>query len=231
MARRTLAGDIGDYLAQAQTQRGWALSAQDGIISTAGILLGFVGAGASEATILVAGKAAIVAGMLTAGGAKWAETAAQREVERQAIAEAREDLRLDRATERRDLIAYYVAKGLDTELAEEVADELMRRSPLKASLEAMHGIARLTSSADVVLAGVGSALAYAVGASIPLAIAWYVPLRIELGLILFAVLVSLILISVAAARAGGMDVRRTMLRTLVVATVTIGVSFAAGGGG
>jgi hypothetical protein len=81
MARRTVWSDLRDYLGDSDSRRGWALCAQDGIISTAGILLGFVGAGADEETLLVAGQAAIVAGMLTAGGAKWSETATRRAVE------------------------------------------------------------------------------------------------------------------------------------------------------
>lgn len=229
MGRRTLSGEIGDYLTDAQTRRTWALEAQDGIISTAGILLGFSGAGASEATLAVAGTAAIVAGMLTAGGAKWSETAAEREAELSALAEARAALETQPAAERAELIAHYEAKGLDPVLAAEVADALMRRSPLKAALESEHGIVRMTSRAAVAISGFGSALAYGLGAAIPFAIAYFVPMSIELGLILFAVLVSLALISVVGARAGRMDVGRTMIRTLLVASVTITVSYVVGG--
>ena len=89
MGKPTLAAEIGDYLGESETWRMWSLAAQDGIISTAGILLGFAGAGADAATLLVAGQSAIVAGMLTAGGAQWSERAAEREAERNAIAEER----------------------------------------------------------------------------------------------------------------------------------------------
>jgi VIT1/CCC1 family predicted Fe2+/Mn2+ transporter len=227
--RRTVRGDLGEYLQDAEARRGWALAAQDGIISTAGILLGFVAAGADEDVLLVAGKAAIVAGMLTAGGAKWSETAAAREAERQAIAEERAAHRADGAgeaeAERAALVAQYVEKGLPDGLAAEVADELLVRSRLKAALEREHGFVRLTSAADVVISGVGAAIGYGCGAAVPLLIAWFVPLRIELMLVLFSVLVSLVVISAVGARAGGMNVARTVLRTLVVAGVTIGVSW------
>lgn len=232
MARRTVWRDLQDYLADSDSRRGWALCAQDGIISTAGILLGFVGAGADEATLLVAGQSAIVAGMLTAGGAKWSETATRRAVELQAIADERASQRTEGASEaaaeRAGLIAYYVKKGLAPELAAEVADELLVRSPLKAALEAEHGIVRLTSVAEELITGTGAALAYGFGAAVPLLIAWYVPLRIELMLVLFSVVVSLVMVSVAGARAGGMDVRRTILRTLIVAALTIGISYTVG---
>lgn len=228
MGRRTLGGEIGDYLAEPETRRTWALEAQDGIISTAGILLGFTGAGASEATLAVAGTAAIVAGMLTAGGAKWSEMAAEREAELSAIAEARRELEAQPEVERAELVAHYEEKGLAAGLAAEVADALMRRSPLKAALESEHGIVRLTSGAAVVISGLGSALAFGLGAAIPFAIAYYLPVNIELWVILFAVLVSLTLISVIGARAGRMNVRRTMIRTLLVASVTILVSYFVG---
>lgn len=228
MGRRTLGSEIGDYLGETETRRGWALAAQDGIISTAGILLGFRGAGADEATLVVAGTAAIVAGMLTAGGAKWSETAAQREAELQAIADERAELEADPAAERAALEAHYVEKGLDPDLAAEVADALMRRSPLKAALETGYGITRLTSSAAVVISGLGTALAYGVGAAIPLAIAWYLPVSIELWVIVLSVMVSLSLISVMGARTGRMNLPRTMLRTLLVASVTIVVSYLVG---
>jgi len=225
MAARTFWGDLGHYLTEAQTRRGWALAAQDGIISTAGILLGFAGAGASEAALIIAGTAALVAGMLTAGGAKWSETAAEREAQLQAIADERRELRDDREAEYQGLVAFYREKGLDPELAGEVAEELMQRSPLKAALESEHGIVRLTSVADVVIAGTGTALAFALGAAIPFAMAWYLPFSIERWLIIFSVLVSLTLISILGARAGHMNVRRTLVRTLVVASVTILVSY------
>jgi VIT1/CCC1 family predicted Fe2+/Mn2+ transporter len=225
---RSILGDIGHYLGERASRRTWALAAQDGIISTAGILLGFAGAGAGERTMAIAGTSAIVAGMLTAGGAKWSETAADREAELAAIAEERREMREERDADRAALVEYYAEKGLDSALAGEVADALMRRSPLKAALESEHGIVRLTSAAEVVLNGLGAAIAFGLGAAIPFAIAWYVPLKIEPPLIAFAVLVSLTMIAVVGARAGGMDVRRTLLRTLIVAGVTILVSYAVG---
>ncbi len=228
MGGRTLSGEIGGYLTAPESRRAWSLAAQDGIISTAGILLGFAGAGVSEATLLIAGKAAIVAGMLTAGGAKWSETAAEREAELSAIADVRRELREQRDVERDELIAHYCEKGLDAALAAEVADRLMIRSPLKAALESQHGIVRRTSAADVAISGVGSAGAFGLGAAIPFAIAYYLPVSIQFGVILFSVAVSLMLISVVGAKAGHMNVRRTMVRTLLVALVTIAVSYVVG---
>lgn len=231
MGKPTLAAEMGDYLTDPETWRMWSLAAQDGIISTAGILLGFAGAGADATTLLVAGQSATVAGMLTAGGAQWSERAAEREAERNAIAEERRELKEQPEVERAGLIEHYVEKGLDAELAAEVADALRRRSPLRAALESEHGILELTTRAKVVLSGIGFALAYGLGAAIPFAIAYYLPVDIELGVIVFAVLLSLALISVVGAKTGRMNLRRTMIRTLLVGTVTIVVSYLVGAAG
>jgi vacuolar iron transporter family protein len=226
--RPTFAAELADSLTDPETHRTWSLAAQDGIISMAGLLLGFSGAGVHPATMVVAGTAAIVAGMLTAGGAQWSETAAQREAELAAIAAQRLEIRTQPEVERAELVAHYREKGLDAALAAEVADALMERAPLKATLESEHGILELTTRAQVLLSGVGFALAYGVGAAIPFAIAWYLPVDIELWVIVFAVLAGLALTSVVGARAGRMDLKRTLVRTLLVATVTIVVSYAVG---
>ena len=228
LGERTLLHELGQYLGDPQSWRAWSLAAQDGIISTAGILLGFTGAGANEATLLVAGTAAIVAGMLTAGGAKWSEAAAEREAQLRAVEHERSELREQRHIERAELIEYYQEKGLGPELATRVADELMIRSPLKAALEREHGILRLITRAEVMISGLVSAIAYGLGAAIPFAIAYYLPVSIEIWVIIFSVLVSLSLISIVGARAGHMNVSRTIRRTLIVATITIIVSYLVG---
>lgn len=228
MARNRLLDELGAYLGDPQTRRSWSLAGQDGIIGTSGILLGFAGAGAGPGTLIVAGTAATVAGMLTTGGAKWSEMASEREAQLRLIEQEISEYRLQPETERRGLVGYYVRKGLNPGLATLVADEMMRRSPLKAALESEHGILRLTSRAEVVFSGIGAAVAYALGAAIPFAIAYYLPVDIEIWVIVLAAFVSLTLISIVGARAGDMDVSNTILRSLAVGLVTISVSYLVG---
>ena len=166
--------------------------------------------------------------MLTAGGAKWSEMAAEREAQLRAIAEERLEYRQQRHLERDEVIAYYEQKGLDPGLATQVADSLMIRSPLKAALESEHGILKITSPAEAATAGMTSAAAFGLGAAIPFAMAYYIPLQIEIWLISFAVLASLSLTSVVGARAGHMDLPKTIMRTLIVASITIVVSYVVG---
>lgn len=228
MGRRTLTGELAQYLSDRQTHRSWSLAAQDGIISTAGILLGFTGAGVSERMLVIGGTAGIVAGMLTAGGAKWSETAAEREAQLSAIREERLELRQHPEEEQEELARYYEEKGLSPDLAAEVARHLMIRSPLKSALESEHGVLRTIAAMDVAIAGVGTSLAFGLGAAIPFAIAYYLPLDIEVWLIIFSVFVALSLISIVGARAGHMDVYRTIRRTLTIGSVTIVVSYLVG---
>src|SRR5262245_38114981 len=75
------------------SHRAWALAANDGVIATAGILEGFAGAGANDATLFLAGLAATVAGMFTSGGAKWAEAASEREAQLRAMKEERSEIK------------------------------------------------------------------------------------------------------------------------------------------
>src|SRR5262245_62488631 len=134
--------------------RPWSVVANDGIIATAGILEGFSGAGASHATLVTAATSATIAGMLSAGGSEWAEVAAEREAHLSAAEEEAAELVRQPDVEFAELVAYYEAKGLGPELAHEVAGQLMARDALNAQLESEHGILKVKSRAEVVLAGV-----------------------------------------------------------------------------
>ena len=97
-----------------------------------------------------------------------------------------------------------------------------------AQLESEHGILEVKSRSDVVRAGVGSAVAYALGAAIPLLITLTAPVTAEAWTILVAVVVSLAVTSIVGARTGHMNLRRTLTRTLVVGIWTMGVSYLVG---
>jgi vacuolar iron transporter family protein len=215
-------------VADPDSLRNWSLVANDAIIATAGILEGFAGAGATHTTLVTAATLATVAGMLSAGGAEWAEAAAEREAHLSAADEETAELARQPEVELAELVAYYEAKGLDPELAHEVADRLMERDPLDAQLESEHGILEVMSRAEVVRAGVGSVVAYAVGAAIPLVITLTVPVSVEAWAVLLAVLVSLTATSIVGARTGRMNVARTLVRTLAVGIGTMAVSYLVG---
>ena len=215
-------------LTDPKSLRSWSLAAKNGIIGTAGILLGFAGAGASDRTLLIAATAATVAGMLSEGGDEWSVAAAEREAQLFALAEEKEERRRQPSAELAGVIAYYEEKGLSPDLAAKVAAQLMVRSPLTTQLESEHGILKLMSRGEVLWAGIGSAIAYGLGAAIPFSITFFLPISVEVWVIALAVLVSLTLISIVGARAGHMNVKHTVFRTMIVGVATITVSYLVG---
>jgi vacuolar iron transporter family protein len=109
-----------------------------------------------------------------------------------------------------------------------VADQLMARDAVDAQLESEHGILEILSRAETVRAGIGSAIAYPLGAAIPLIVTVVVPAAVESRLILAAVFVSLIVTSAIGARTGHMKLARTLVRALTVGLGTMAVSYLAG---
>lgn len=213
---------------RAQSFRSWTIDANDGIIGTSGILEGFAGAGASHSVLVTAASAATIAGALGLGGATWAEAAAEREAQLELAAEEIAELAADPAAEVAELAAYYERKGLSPALAREVAEQLTVHDALAAQLESEHGIDEVMSRTEPVVEGVSTAIAFALGAAVPLAITLVVSAAVESWAILVAAVVSLTLTSLVAAGAGDLSVRRTLVRTLVVGVGTLGVSYLVG---
>ncbi len=208
--------------------RSWTAVANDGIIATAGILEGFAGAGASDEALLVAATVATIAGMLAAGGAKWAEVDAEREAHLRAVADEAASLAARPEAELEELIAYYRAKGVTPEVARAVAEQLSAHDAISAQLVSEHGIIEVITPTRAIVTGVGAAIAYLIGAAIPLLITVFAPVAIEAWAIFVAVAVSLVVTSVVGAQTGHMPVARTVARTLAVGLGTLAVSFAVG---
>lgn len=221
-------GRLRATVTSAASFRSWAVDANDGIIATAGILEGFAGAGATDRLLVTAATAATISGALALGGATWAETAAERELQLTLAAEESGELASDLGDQIAELAAHYERKGLSPELARKVAEELTAHDALAAQLAAEHGIDEIMSRRAPVWAGVSAALAFATGAAIPLAITISVPVAVESLAILAAVVVSLTLTSLVAARLGQLSVSRTLLRTLAVGVGTMAVSYLVG---
>jgi vacuolar iron transporter family protein len=215
-------------MADPESLRSWSLVANDGIVATAGILEGFAGAGATDRTLMTAATVATIAGMLSVGGAEWAEAAAEREAQLTAAEVEAAEFVLQPDVEHAELVAYYEAKGLTPQLAREVAAQLMAHDALDAQLESEHGILEIMSRAEPVRIGIGSGIAYLLGAAVPLAVTAAVPVDIEGWSILAAVVISLIVTSVVGARTGRMNLQRTLGRTLTVGLATVVISYLVG---
>ena len=204
------------------------VDANDGIIATAGLLEGFAGAGAGESVLVLAATAATIAGSLSVGGAKWAEEAADREAQLSLASEESAQLTANPADELAELVRYWEQKGLSPQLAAEVASQLSARDALAAQLEYEHGIRELPSAFAPVRDGVAAALAFLVGAVIPLLITMFVPGSLEAPAILVAVIVSLTITSFIASRDETLSFGRVLVRSLAVGVGTMLVGYGAG---
>ena len=227
-ARRAPLGWLRAAIADRGLLRSWTVVANDGIVATAGILEGFAGAGASDRALITAATVATVAGMLAVGGAEWAGADAEREAQLTVAKEEAAQIARQPDVELAELVAYYEQKGLTPELAHAVADQLMAHDAIDAQLESEHGIFDVMSRAETIRAGIGSAVAYLLGAAIPLIMTLAVPVAVESPVILGTVVLSLIVTSSVGAWSGQTPLLRSLVRSLTVGLATLGLSYLIG---
>ena len=208
-------------------RRTWAVDANDGIISTAGVVEGFAGAGTSGATLVAAAIASMVSGGAALAAAKYNEAAAERDAERATIAEEERQLRAAPDAELAELTSLYEERGLSGALARRVAEELTAHDALAAHLDAEHGVrSRFLTNPLTVAAGSGAS--FASGAAIPLAAVLVADQGYD-GLFTFvAVLLSLCVTSFLASRVDGVSTARTVVRTVSIAAITMTITYFGG---
>ena len=183
---------------------GWlraaVLGANDGIVSTASLVMGIAAAQASHSSILVAGAAGLVAGAMSMAAGEYVSVYSQADTERADIERERAELAADSAAEHRELAAIYVGRGLDAALAEQVAVQLMAHDALGAHTRDELGISD-TMAARPVQAALASAASFAVGAALPLLVAAAAPRHLVLPLVGGASLVLLAVLGILFALA------------------------------
>lgn len=213
----------------ASTIRRWVLDANDGVISTTGIIQGFAGAGANDETVLFAAMTLMITGGLSLGGAAYAEAAQDRAAERATIEEEKRLLALSPEQEQRELRDHYIARGLDEPLAAEVAAQLMRRDPLGAQLETEYGILEEATPATRPWAVASRGFAGFVMGALPLTLAVvFVPDEWRLLVSVLVVVLSLSLTGWVSARAGTGHPARAIVRSLTVGLFIAILSYLAG---
>lgn len=199
-----------------RTQRtGWlraaVLGANDGIVSTASLVLGVIAAGASTQAILVAGVASLVAGAMSMAAGEYVSVSSQADTERADMERERKELAADPEQEREELIGIYVQRGLDRPLATTVATELMRHDALAAHARDELGISD-TLAARPVQAALASAATFAAGAALPLLMVLVLPTAALMGGLAASSLLFLALLGLVSARTGGAPVAASVLR-------------------
>ncbi|MEJ2853408.1 MULTISPECIES: VIT1/CCC1 transporter family protein [unclassified Saccharothrix] len=207
--------------------RAGVLGANDGIVSTAGLVVGVAGATADRTTVLAAGVAGLVAGALSMAGGEYVSVSTQRDTERAALRLEARELREMPEEEERELADIYEDKGLSPDLAAQVARELTEQDALRAHAEAELQIDpdNLTSPWQAAWA---SLVSFAVGALIPLVAIVLPPLSWRVWTCAVAVLAGLVLTGVISARLGASPVWRAVRRNVVVGSLTMLVTYYVG---
>ena len=188
---------------------GWlraaVLGANDGIVSTASLVVGVAAASTSPGNVLLTGVAGLVAGAMSMAAGEYVSVHSQADTEQADLSRERAELEADPAAEQRELAAIYVARGLEPALAQQVVEQLMHHDALGAHARDELGISE-TLSARPVQAALASAGSFAFGAALPLAVTALAPAPSLIAWVSGTSLFFLALLGAVAARAGGAGV-------------------------
>jgi vacuolar iron transporter family protein len=215
--------------------RAAVLGANDGIVSTSSLVLGVAAAGASSQVILVAGVAGLVAGAMSMAAGEYVSVSSQADTERADLARERRELAANPEQEHAELTSIYVKRGLDETLAASVATQLMEYDALGAHVRDELGITE-TLTARPIQAAIASAISFAAGAALPLLMVLWLPVTALMWGVSGSSLLSLALLGMLAARAGGAPVVASVVRVTfwgalaMALTAGVGALFGAGFG-
>jgi VIT1/CCC1 family predicted Fe2+/Mn2+ transporter len=206
---------------------GWlraaVLGANDGVLSTSSLMLGVAAAHASHRSVLITGVAGLVAGAMSMAAGEYVSVHSQADTEKADLKLERAELATDNEGEQKELMAIYVARGLDPSLAKQVARQLMAHDALGAHARDELGISK-TFSARPIQAALASACSFAAGAVVPLLVTTVASSSAVISLIAGTSLVFLALLGGLAARAGGAEVMVGALRVTFWGALAMGVT-------
>jgi vacuolar iron transporter family protein len=206
---------------------GWlraaVLGANDGIVSTASLIVGVAAASSNSNEVLLAGVAGLVAGAMSMAAGEYVSVSSQSDTEAADLTRERKELADQPEFERRELAHIYMQRGLDDDLALKVADQLMAKDALGAHARDELGISEVTTARPV-QAALTSAATFAIGAALPLAMVLVTPAE-SLGYVVSAAaLLFLALLGAVGAWAGGANVTRATLRVTFWGAFAMGVT-------
>ena len=214
------------------TQRiGWlraaVLGANDGIVSTAALVVGVAAAESTRSSVLLAGLAGLVAGAMSMAAGEYVSVSSQADTEKADIARERRELAALPESELDELQGIYVQRGLDAGLARRVAEQLTAHDALAAHARDELGITE-TQTARPIQAAVASALTFSVGAALPLIVAVLAPPTHIIALVSTASLVCLAALGTVAAHAGGASRLRGAVRVTFWSALALALTAAVG---
>lgn len=194
---------------------GWlraaVLGANDGIVSTASLIIGVAAAETAQHSVLLAGVAGLVAGAMSMAAGEYVSVSSQSDTEQADLELERRSLEKNWELEREELAKIYIQRGVNPQLADEVAAQLMAHDALETHAREEIGITD-TGRARPIQAALASAATFTVGAALPLSIAWVAPLSDLIGAVAFFSILFLVLLGGIAARAGGAPIVKAAVR-------------------
>ena len=197
------------------TRIGWlraaVLGANDGIVSTASLIVGVAAASPARSDVLIAGVAGLVAGAMSMAAGEYVSVSSQSDTEQADLARERAELKSQPKAELQELSQIYVKRGVHPDIALKVAEQLMAKDALGAHARDELGISEITT-AQPVQAALTSAATFAIGAAMPLLMVIVSPLNLMIPMVSAASLAFLALLGAIGARAGGANVLRATVR-------------------
>lgn len=210
---------------------GWlraaVLGANDGIVSTASLVVGVAAADAGRHGILIAGMAGLVAGAMSMAAGEYVSVSSQSDTENADLERERKELREDPEFEQRELASIYEGRGVEPELADLVARQMMEHDALGAHARDELGINEITSARPV-QAALASAATFAVGAALPLLVVLASPDQAIVWSVSATSLLFLAVLGTLSARAGGAPVARAAVRVLFWGALAMAITAAVG---
>jgi vacuolar iron transporter family protein len=206
---------------------GWlraaVLGANDGIISTASLILGVASAAASQGDVLLTGVAGLVAGAMSMAAGEYVSVSSQSDTEHADLARETRELADDPVFEREELAQVYVARGVEAGLAREVAKQLMAKDALGAHARDELGISEI-STARPVQAALASAATFSIGAAAPLVLVLVSPSKMLIPAVAIGSLLFLSLLGAVGAKAGGAGLLRPTIRVTFWGAFAMGLT-------
>ena len=220
------------HLERHRTERiGWlraaVLGANDGIVSTASLIVGVAAANSGRGEILLTGVAGLVAGAMSMAAGEYVSVSSQADTEQADVTRERDELAAQPGFERRELAAIYVARGLTPELATRVAEQLTAHDALGAHARDELGVSDVLSARPV-QAGLTSAATFAVGAALPLITAVVAPAPHVVAVVAGTSLMFLTALGAVSARTGGAPVLRASGRVAFWGALAMGLTAVVG---
>lgn len=211
---------------------GWlraaVLGANDGLVSTASLIVGVAASAAGSGEVLIAGCAGLVAGAMSMAAGEYVSVSSQADTEQADLERERRELATDPAAEQEELARIYIERGLNADLARRVAEQLMAKDALGAHARDELGLSKITAARPV-QAALTSAATFSAGAALPLLVAVVSPPTITLYTVSAASLIFLAVLGALGARAGGAPILRATARVAFWGALAMAVTAGIGG--